>query len=69
MGEGQLSALVSIREKLRKGQKLDEWEKEFYSENKSRIEFKRSYTPEEERVKEMFLEKLRNSRKRGGDCD
>lgn len=64
VGEGQLSSLVSVREKLRKGQKLDDWEREFYAENKERVDFKRTYTLEEERVKEELLEKLRSGKKR-----
>lgn len=50
IGEGQLSAIVSIREKLRRGRKLESWEQEFYRENRERIEFKRKYTAEEEQA-------------------
>ncbi|NBI69438.1 hypothetical protein D1646_22285 [Pseudoflavonifractor sp. 60] len=50
IGEGQLSAIVSIREKLRRGRKLESWEQEFYRENRERIEFKRKYTAEEEQT-------------------
>lgn len=64
IGEGQLSTLVGIRDKLRKGQKLDDWEQEYYSENKSRIDFKQQLTPEEQRVKNELLERLRAGRKR-----
>lgn len=44
IGEGQLSAIVAIREKLRKGKKLEPWERDFYRQNRSRIDFKRKYT-------------------------
>lgn len=47
IGEGQLSAVVSIREKRRKGKKLEQWEREFYQENKARVDFKKKYTDEE----------------------
>lgn len=47
IGEGQLSTVVSIREKRRRGKKLDTWEQEFYRENKERIELKKRYTQEE----------------------
>lgn len=50
IGEGQLSMIVSIREKLRKGKKLERWEQEFYRENRDRIEFKQKYTEEEKRT-------------------
>jgi hypothetical protein len=47
IGEGQLSTIVSIREKLRKGKQLDEWEKEYYRNNRSKVDFKAKYTEEE----------------------
>ena len=37
IGEGQLSAVVSIRDKLRKHKKLEKWEKEFYNQNRSEV--------------------------------
>ena len=40
IGEGQLSTVVAIRSKLARGKKLEDWEKEFYRENKSRVELK-----------------------------
>lgn len=49
IGQGQLSTLVSIRDKLRRGKKLEDWEKEFYRENKSRVDLKKRYDPEEQR--------------------
>lgn len=48
IGEGQLSTVVSLREKLRKGKKLEKWEREYYRKNRSRVDFKRHYTDEEE---------------------
>lgn len=47
IGEGQLSALVTLREKLTKGRQLERWEKEFYRENKSRVDLKPRYSREE----------------------
>lgn len=47
MGEGQLSTLVSIRDKLARGKKLEGWEKDFYRENKRRVDLRPHYTPEE----------------------
>lgn len=54
IGEGQLSTVVSIREKLRKHKKLEKWEKEFYNQNRSKVDLKRHYTEEEDE----FLKKL-----------
>lgn len=47
MGEGQLSALVAIRDKLRRGKKLEKWEQEFYRENKHRVDLKPRYSQAE----------------------
>ncbi len=47
IGDGLLSTIVSIREKLRKGKPLDKWERDFYRENKSRVDLKKHYSAEE----------------------
>lgn len=58
IGEGQLSTLVSIRDKLRRGKKLEKWEMDFYKENKSRVDIKKQYSAEElaeqERLKKLL---------------
>lgn len=60
IGEGQLSAVVGIRSKLRKGKKLDDWEKEYYRQHKAHVDLKRRYTAEElaeqERLKKLLGE-------------
>lgn len=60
IGEGQLSTVVRIRDKLRRGKKLDDWEREYYQKNCQRVTLKRTYTPEErqeqERLKRMLGE-------------
>ena len=45
--EGQLSTLVSIRDKLRRGKKLEKWEQEYYRTNKDRVDLKKRYSAEE----------------------
>lgn len=47
IGEGQLSTLVSIRDKMRRGKKLENWEKDYYREHKDRVELKKRYSAEE----------------------
>ncbi len=47
MGQGQLSTLVCIRDKLRRGQKLEAWEKDFYRQNKKRVDLKPRYSAQE----------------------
>lgn len=60
IGDGPLSTVVSIREKRRKGKKLDDWEREYYQENRSRIDFRKQYSAEEleeqERIKRLLGE-------------
>lgn len=59
IGEGQLSLVVSIRDKIRKRKKLEPWEREFYAENKKLVDFKPKYTQEEIQERER-LNKLLN---------
>ena len=48
IGDGQLAAIVSIREKIRKGKKLTVWEQQFYKENRSKVDFKTTYSAAED---------------------
>lgn len=60
IGEGQLATLVSIRNKINRGKKLEKWEQEYYRENKSRVDFQKRYSAEElaeqERLKRLLGE-------------
>lgn len=60
IGEGQLTTLVSIRDKLRRGKKLEKWEQDFYRENRSRVDLKKRYSAEDlaeqERLKKLLGE-------------
>ena len=47
IGEGNLSMLVSVRDKLRRGKKLEPHEREFYRRNRGRVQLRPEYTPEE----------------------
>ena len=38
IGESVFSTVVSIRSKLQKGEKLEQWESEFYAKNKNRVD-------------------------------
>lgn len=50
IGEGQLATVVSIREKLRKGKKLADWERDFYRSNRSMVDFKTKYTAKDDDI-------------------
>lgn len=58
IGDGQLSTVVSIRNKLKRGKKLEKWERDYYNEHKKSVDIKPKYTAEEkaemERLKEML---------------
>lgn len=59
IGEGQLSTLLRVRDKVQRGQKLDGWEKDYYRENKTRVDLKRRYTAEEEAERARLRELLK----------
>lgn len=58
IGEGQLSTLVAIRDKLRRGKKLEKWEQEYYRKNREKVDLKKRYSAEElaeqERLKKLL---------------
>ena len=60
IGEGQLSFLVTIRQKRRRGEKLTQAEQEFYRQNKEKVELKKIYSAEDraeqERLKRLLGE-------------
>lgn len=55
--EGQLSNLVTIRDKLRRGKKLEPWEQEFYRAHKDQVRLRTPETPEEA-ARKRELERL-----------
>ncbi len=57
IGQGQLSFLVGIREKLRKGKKLDAYEAEYYREHKAEVDLKTRYSRQETEQRQA-LERL-----------
>ena len=58
IGEGQLSQIVGIRNKIRKGEKLEKYEREYYQVNKNKIVFKEKYTTEEQEEIDELLKLL-----------
>lgn len=55
IGEGQLSFIVSLREKLRKGTKLEKYEREYYNKNRARVDFQQKYTEAEKETLNIWL--------------
>lgn len=58
MGEGSFLTLVSIRDKLARGKKLESWEQEFYRQNKDQVILKRREDPFSREEKERLLKRL-----------
>ena len=58
IGEGNLSLLVSVRDKLRRGKKLEPHEQEFYRRNRGRVNGYKKYSArelaEQERLKKLL---------------
>ncbi len=54
IGDGQLATLVSIRDKLARGKHLEGWEKEFYRENKKRVDLPKKYSARERAEQERL---------------
>ena len=58
IGPGQLSTVVAIRDKLRRGKALEGWEKEFYGRNRETVDLKPKLTPsqlaEKQRLEAML---------------
>lgn len=58
IGEGNLSTLVGIRDKLRRGKKLEPWEQEYYHRNKEKVKMRKKYSAselaEQERLQKLL---------------
>ena len=60
IGEGQLSTIVSIRNKLNRGKKLEKWEQEYCRKNYSAVHLKSKYTKEEQEWFKQFAKRWLN---------
>lgn len=47
VGQGQLSTIVAIRDKLRRGKPLEKWEQDFLRENPGKVKLRKRYSAEE----------------------
>ena len=60
IGEGQLSRLVTIRDKLHRGKKLEAWEQEYYRRNRDKVRLRPPETPaqaaEKQRLQALLAE-------------
>ena len=60
IGDGTFATVVAIRDKLRRGKKLEGWEREFYQRNRARVDLKPRYTPEEQAERERLNRLLKD---------
>lgn len=60
IGQGQLSTVVAIRQKLQGKQKLEPWEQDFYRQNKAMVDMKAPLTEEEQAEKDRLNQLLGN---------
>ena len=58
IGEGLLASVLHIRQKKMKGKKLEKWEQEFYTANRSIVDMTTSETEEVKKEKEDLLKWL-----------
>ena len=58
IGEGGLSTLVSVRDKLNRGKKLEKWEQEYYRQNSTLVKMRKKYSAselaEQERLQKLL---------------
>lgn len=58
IGECTYSTVLSIRDKKRKGKKLEKWEQEFYSANKKLVDIQPKLTEEEKEAEQRLIKLL-----------
>ena len=58
IGEGSFATVVGIRDKLRRGRRLDGWELEYYRTHRAAIDLRPAPTQEEAEEKRRLLEML-----------
>lgn len=54
IGDGRLSTVVSIRGKLARGKKLEDWEKDFYRVNKHLVDLKKRHSRQELQTRQQL---------------
>lgn len=60
IGEGQLSTVISIRQKRAEGRKLESWEADFYRRNKTLVDLPTKLSREEQAQKQRLMQMLQS---------
>lgn len=58
IGEGSFATVVAIRDKLRRGRRLENWELDFYRTHRTMVELRPAATAEEQAEKQRLLAML-----------
>ena len=58
IGEGTFATVVAIRDKLRRGKKLEPWELDFYRTHRAAVDLRPAPDPEAEAEKQRLLARL-----------
>ena len=67
MEPGQLSTLVSIRDRLRRGKPLEAWQQEFYRADPKAVELPQRLSSREQQAKDAMLARLEAPCEKGED--
>lgn len=59
IGQGQLSTVVSIRQKRLEGKPLSDWEADYYRRNRDVVDFREKLSREEQEEKKRLMDMLR----------
>ena len=55
IGEGSFATVVAIRDKLRRGKRLENWELDFYRTHRAAVELRSPASPAQEAEKQRLL--------------
>lgn len=65
ISDGPFATVVALRDKLRRGKKLEPWEREFYRAHRAEVDLHRPASPEADAEKQRLLALLNEEERRG----
>lgn len=65
IADGPFATVVALRDKLRRGKKLEPWEREFYRAHRAEVDLHRPASPEADAEKQRLLALLKEDERRG----
>lgn len=64
IADGPFATVVALRDKLRRGKKLEPWEREFYRAHRAEVDLHRPASPEADAEKQRLLALLNEDERR-----